>query len=256
MSTIPNISRRRDETSRTEPDAPLEPAPLDFACRASKRTNKIEPTFGLRDGMDECRRLKAMYPNASYRELAEFQVFGKAVAGYREDRRGSEGRGGDHREDSGDDQRRGRHNSRKDSRDSRKRRPVTDLLGHSGGKRRVIVPATALAPISLAEKTDVVVTGVEERKIEIARQTQHLQLDQPRPYNLLHPLSQDYSISRLLQYIMRPQANPRPKHSRACQRFRPAPARDLYLEARVKIKKRLPRHQRLDEVAHDPFRHC
>ena len=45
------------------------------------------------------------------------------MAEYREDGRGSEDRGGDNREDSGDDQRRRRHTSRKDSRDSRERRP-------------------------------------------------------------------------------------------------------------------------------------
>ena len=74
MGTTPSISRKRDGTSRTKPDAPLEPAPLDFACRASKKTNKFEPTFGLRGGMDEFRRLKAMYPNISSPELAEFQA--------------------------------------------------------------------------------------------------------------------------------------------------------------------------------------
>ena len=73
--------------------------------------------------MDEIRRLKAMYPNASSRELAEFQFFAKAVAAYRENGRGSEDRGGDSREDCGDDQRRKRHSSRKDSRDSRERHP-------------------------------------------------------------------------------------------------------------------------------------
>ena len=55
--------------------------------------------------MDEFLRLKAIFPNASYRELAEFQVFAKAVAAYREnagDGRGSEDRGEDYCEDSGD----------------------------------------------------------------------------------------------------------------------------------------------------------
>ena len=118
LKVAPSISRGWNETSRTEPDAPL-----DFACRASKKTNKFEPTFDLRGGMDKFRRLKAMYPNASSRELAEFQFFAKAVMGYRKDGRGSEGHGGDHRKDSGDDQRRGRHISRKDSRESRERRP-------------------------------------------------------------------------------------------------------------------------------------
>ena len=59
--------------------------------------------------MEEFRRLKIMYPTASPRELAEFQVFAKAVAARREDGRGSEDRGEDNREDTGDDRRRGRH---------------------------------------------------------------------------------------------------------------------------------------------------
>ena len=41
MGTTPSISRKRDETSRTESDAPLEPAPLDFAYRASRETNSL-----------------------------------------------------------------------------------------------------------------------------------------------------------------------------------------------------------------------
>ena len=41
---------------------------------------------------------------------------------------------------------------------------VTDLLWDPSGRRRVIVAGTALAPITLAEKTDVPVTGVEEEK--------------------------------------------------------------------------------------------
>ena len=132
LEVAPNISRRRVETSRTELDAPLEPAPLEFACRASKETNKFEPTFGLRGGMDEFRRLKAMYPNASPRELAGFQVFAKAVARYPKDGRSSEGHGGGHRKDSGDGQRRERHISHKDSRDSRESRPGD---GPSAGPR-------------------------------------------------------------------------------------------------------------------------
>ena len=47
--------------------------------------------------MDEFRRLKIMYPTATTRELAKFQVFAKAVAAHREDGRGSEDRGGDDR---------------------------------------------------------------------------------------------------------------------------------------------------------------
>ena len=64
-----------------------------------------------------------MYPTASTREVSEFQVFAKAMAAHREDGRGSEDRGGDNRGDTGDDQRRGRHNSRKDLKDSRERHP-------------------------------------------------------------------------------------------------------------------------------------
>ena len=123
LEVAPSISRRRDETSRTEPNAPLDPASLDFAGPAYKETTKFEPTFGLRGGMDEFRRLKGMHPNASPRELAEIQVFAKAVARCREDGRGSKGHGGDYREDRGEDQRRGRHSSRKDSKNSRERRP-------------------------------------------------------------------------------------------------------------------------------------
>ena len=51
--------------------------------------------------MDEFRRLKLctrLYPTASPRELAEFQVFAKAVSAHREDGRGSEDRGEDSRE--------------------------------------------------------------------------------------------------------------------------------------------------------------
>ena len=107
MGTSLSISRRRDETSCTELNTPLEPAPLDFAYRASEGTNKFEPTSGLRGEMDEFRRLKAIYPNASSRELAGFVFFAKAVAGYREVGRGSEDSGREY-EDSGDDQRRRR----------------------------------------------------------------------------------------------------------------------------------------------------
>ena len=55
--------------------------------------------------------------------LLIFNLLPKAVAGFWKDGRGSEGRGGDSREDSGDDQRRGKHSSDKDSRDSFERRP-------------------------------------------------------------------------------------------------------------------------------------
>ena len=56
--------------------------------------------------------------------------------------------------------------------------PVTNLLRDPGETRRVIVPA--LAPISLAETTDGVVTVVLKAKnIEIVLQNPHLQPDQP-----------------------------------------------------------------------------
>ena len=101
--------------------------------------------------------------------------------------------------------------------------PEIDLLWNPGGTRRVTIPA--LAQISLAETTDVAVTGVGKKIIKIALQNPHLQLDQPRRYNLLFHLSQDHSISRFLQYIIWPQANSRRKSSlRACPSFRPAPA--------------------------------
>ena len=41
---------------------------------------------------------------------------------------------------------------------------MTDLLRAPCGKRRVIVPVTALGPITLAETTDVILTGVEKNK--------------------------------------------------------------------------------------------
>ena len=40
--------------------------------------------------------------------------------------------------------------------------PVTDVLRDPGGKRRVIVQAPALAPITHAEKIDVAVIGLED----------------------------------------------------------------------------------------------
>ena len=73
--------------------------------------------------MDEFRRPKVLYPTASTRDLAEFQIFAKVVAAHREGGRGSENRGDDNHEDTGDDRRRGRHSSRKDFKDSRERRP-------------------------------------------------------------------------------------------------------------------------------------
>ena len=55
LKRAPSISRGRKETSRTEPDALL-----DFACRTSKETKNLEKTSGLRAGMYEFCRLKAM----------------------------------------------------------------------------------------------------------------------------------------------------------------------------------------------------
>ena len=109
----PSYSRGRDETSRTGPNAPLELAQPDFTCSASDETKKLERSFGLHGEMDEFRPLKVMHPTASPRELAELHVFAKAVAARREDGCGSEDRGEDNREDTGDDRRRGRHSQQR-----------------------------------------------------------------------------------------------------------------------------------------------
>ena len=114
MGTTPSKPRSRDETSRTELDAPLEPAPLNVAYRTSEEMNRCKSTSGLRGRMGEFRRLKAISPNA----------FAKAVAEYREntgDGYGSEDRGGDIHEDSGDGKQPGRYSSRKDSKDYHER---------------------------------------------------------------------------------------------------------------------------------------
>ena len=147
------------------------------------------------------------------------------MAAHREDGRGSEDRGEDNSEDTGDDRRRGRHSSYKVFKDCRERAPVAGLLRDPGGKRRVLVPA--LAQISLAEIADVAVTGVETRNTKIALQNPHLHPDHSRQNNLLLSLSQDHSISCFLQYIIRPQANPHRKNTpRSCLKFRPALARE------------------------------
>ena len=52
LDVAPSYSRGRDQTSRKEPDAPLEPAQSDFVTGASKEANKFEPTFRLHDEMD------------------------------------------------------------------------------------------------------------------------------------------------------------------------------------------------------------
>ena len=108
LDVAPSYSRGRDETCRIGPNAPLELAQPDFACSALDETKKLESTFGLHGEMDEFRRQKVMYPTASPRELAKFQVFAEAVAARREDGRGSEDRE-DNREDTGNDRRRGRN---------------------------------------------------------------------------------------------------------------------------------------------------
>ena len=59
-NVAPSYSRGRDETSRTRPNTPLEPAQPDFACSTSNETEKLE--------MDEFRRLKVMYPTAPVTE--------------------------------------------------------------------------------------------------------------------------------------------------------------------------------------------
>ena len=93
--------------------------------------------------MDEFRRLKVMYSTASHRELAEFQVFAKAVAARREDGRGSEDRGEDNEEDTGDDRRRGRHRQqaaarRMDGMGQPGRAPPAPESARSEGPRRNI----------------------------------------------------------------------------------------------------------------------
>ena len=94
--------------------------------------------------MDEFRRLKDMHPTASPREFAEFQVFAKAVAARREDGRGSEDRGEDNREDTGDDRRRGRHSQqaaarRRDGMDRPGRARPSPESARSEGPRRNIM---------------------------------------------------------------------------------------------------------------------
>ena len=122
LDVAPSYSRGRDETSRTGPNALLEPAQPDFLCSALNET-KLEPTFGLRGKMDEFRRLKVTYPTAPPRELADFQVFAETVAARRQDEPDSEDRGEDNREDTGDDCRRSRHSALMNFEDSRVRRP-------------------------------------------------------------------------------------------------------------------------------------
>ena len=224
LDVAPRYSRGRDETSRTGPNALLEPAQPDFPCSALNET-KLEPTFGLHGKMDEFRRLKVTYPTASPRELADFQVLLRRWR--RVDKMGvvaktvvkiivktpatTAGGAGTALA----------WTSRTPASAAR----VADLLRDPGWTRRVIVPV--LAQISLAETADVAVTGVEKRQTKIALQDPHFHPDYSRQNNLQLPLSQDHSISCFLQYIVRPQANPHRKTPpRSCLRFRPAPTRE------------------------------
>ena len=145
-------SRGRDETSRTGPNAPLELAQPDFVCSALDETKKLESTFGLHGEMDEFRRLNIMYSTASHRELAEFQVFAKAVAARREDGCGSEDRGEDNEEDTGDDRRRGRHRQqaaarRMDGMDQPGRaRPAPESARSEGPRRNIRCEQSRASP--------------------------------------------------------------------------------------------------------------
>ena len=154
----PSYSRGRDETSRTEADAPLEPAPPNFAYSASKETKTIEPTFGLRGEMDKFHRLKAMYPDASSRELAEFQVFAKAMATHREDGRGSEAAVETIMETLVTTSGGAGTALARTSRTPASATSEMELLRDPGGMRRVVVPTLALIP--LVATTDVTATGV------------------------------------------------------------------------------------------------
>ena len=158
LDVAPCYSRERDETSRKEPDAPLEPAQPDFTPRASQETNNFEPTFGLHGDMDEFRRLKVMYPTASTRELAEFQFLPRPWR--RIGRTGVAARtvvetivealvttsGG------------AGTTFARTSRNPASAASVADLLRDPGGIRRAIDPT--LAQIPLVATTDVAATGV------------------------------------------------------------------------------------------------
>ena len=92
----PGLFRRLHETSRTELHTPL-----GLTYRASEETHRFELTSGLPGDMNEFRRLKARCPSATSRGLAEFMIFAKAVAGFRQKPGGwyvREDRGGEYRE--------------------------------------------------------------------------------------------------------------------------------------------------------------
>ena len=173
--------------------------------------------------MDEFRRLKATNPDVSSRELAEFQVFAKAVAAHREDGRGSEDRGGDNRGNTVMTSGGAGTALARTSRTPASAAPVTDLLRDSGGMRRMIVPA--LAQIYLPETADVHRRRKgknQDRSAESASPSRSPAPEQspapslPRPQDLVlstvhHPAPSEPALE-----------NP----PRSCQRFRPAPARE------------------------------
>ena len=158
VGTSPSISRRWDDNSCTELDALV-----DFASRASEETNKFEPTSRLRGDMDEFRRLKVKYPNAPLENLPNlrflqrrWQGIGKIQEMGAAAREAAETIAKTVMTTSGGE-------GTALARTPASAAPVTDLLRDPGGKRRVIVPAPALAPITLAEKTDVAVTDVKDK---------------------------------------------------------------------------------------------
>ena len=71
----------------------------------------------------------------------------------------------------------------------------THLLRDPGGERKSTVPRTALAQITLAEITDVAVTGVEGKKLIKALKHPHFHSDQPCRYNFRY-LSPKTTASR------------------------------------------------------------
>ena len=191
VGTTPSKCRSRDEASRTELDAPLEPALLNFAYRTSDKIYRFKPTSGLCGRMEEFRRLKVISPNAFSREFAEFQAFAKAVTGYREntgDGYGSEGRrGGDNREDSGDDKQPRRQSSRKDSKDSHERSPRDrPSLGPKWEEKSYSCRNCSSSNYSRRENRRPSHRCRRRKKIKIIQQNLNLYPDQPRRYNILH----------------------------------------------------------------------
>ena len=119
--------------------------------------------------MDEFRRLKAMYPNASSRELSDIRFLRRRWRDIRKIQKTDvAARTAEETiaktvvtTSGGEDTALARTPGTPAS-----AAPVTDLLRDPGGEIKVIVPATALAPSTLAETIDVVVTGVlEEEKV-------------------------------------------------------------------------------------------